>query len=101
MTQDERIDLLVEYLRGLSATLSDDLLEDAASLIEELSGALYEECQRGTVSEEEDSGAPHSPQRDTVNAGSVSEIPRSPLNSDCTPQQRGQPRREFPPEPDR
>jgi hypothetical protein len=97
MTQDERIDLLVEYLRGLSATLSDDLLEDAASLIEELSGALYEECQRETVSEE----VPPSPLRDTVNAGSVSEIPRSPLNSNCTPRQLGQPRREFPPEPDR
>ena len=53
MTHDERIELLVPYLRGLSATMSDDYLGDAADLIEELAGVIVGYAQNGVPTSEE------------------------------------------------
>jgi len=46
MNLDKRAEQLKEYLRGLSATLADPMLEDAADLIDELLAAVFVEAEK-------------------------------------------------------
>lgn len=46
MNTEKRAEQLTEYLRGLSATLADPMLEDAADLIDELLAAVYVEAEK-------------------------------------------------------
>ena len=41
MNTEERVEQVTKYLRGLSATLADMMLEDAADLIDELHAATF------------------------------------------------------------
>jgi hypothetical protein len=46
MNTEKRAEQLTEYLRGLSATLADPMLEDAADMIDELLAAVYVEAEK-------------------------------------------------------
>jgi hypothetical protein len=46
MTTEQRAEQLTEYLRGMSATLADPMLEDAADLIDELLAAVFVEAEK-------------------------------------------------------
>jgi hypothetical protein len=51
MNTEKRADQMTTYLRGLSATLQDMMLEDAADLIDELMGTVYEAYEKLAVYE--------------------------------------------------
>lgn len=46
MNSEKRAEQLTGYLRGMSATLSDPMLADAADLIDELLAAVYVEAEK-------------------------------------------------------
>lgn len=88
MNSEQRLEELTRYLRGLSSTLNDHMLGDAADMLDELHAALYVASEELGSYEVEEADEAASQLAEDV----TEHLAHPPSSSGYTPVLRGLPR---------